>query len=445
MRTFLSSDCNIILNSIVEGAIAGGADRKLYFLNKAGQEILGYSLEEIVDQPCNTLCVGLECDRGCPLLLAGRSGRATNFEMKFRTKDGKIIPVSVNLGVMRDSDGNAIGGVGIFRDVSIIKDISKDLGLDFTLKQLIGKSKAMADLRQLILEVAPTNVSVLIKGESGTGKELVANIIHYNSLRRDKILIKVNCAALSENLLESELFGHVKGAFTGALSDRKGRFELSDGGTIFLDEIGELTPKLQVKLLRVLQEGEFERVGSSKTLKVNVRIIAATNRNLDEMIKSNRFRLDLYYRLNVFPINIPSLRERKEDIPLLISYSISKLRSEMGKDITGVSKEAMDFLMDYDYPGNIRELENILEHAFVRCHGQTILPSHLPFDDTCVIAKNLLKDIRKNSGSTIETLEKELILNAIKQTNYHLNKASRVLGIGRATLWRKMKKYGIEL
>jgi PAS domain S-box-containing protein len=445
MRTFLSSDCNIILNSIVEGAIAGGADRKLYFLNKAGQEILGYPLEEIVDQPCSTICVGLECDRECPLLLAGRSGRAINFEMMFRTKDGKIVPVSVNLGVMRDSDGNAIGGVGIFRDVSIIKDISKDLGLDFSLKQLIGKSKAIVDLRQRILEVSPTNVSAFIKGESGTGKELVANIIHYNSLRRDRILIKVNCAALSENLLESELFGHVKGAFTGALSDRKGRFELADGGTIFLDEIGEISPKLQVKLLRVLQEGEFERVGSSKTLKVNVRIIAATNRNLDEMIKSNRFRIDLYYRLNVFPINIPPLRERKEDIPLLISYSINKLRSEMGKDITGVSKEAMDFLIDYDYPGNIRELENILEHAFVRCHGRTILPSHLPFDGTCVMAKNILKEISKKSGSTMEIMEKELILSAIKQTNYHLNKAARVLGIGRATLWRKMKKYGINL
>lgn len=445
MKTFLSSDCNIILNSIVEGAIAGGADKKLYFLNKAGQEILGYSLEEIVDQPCSAICVGLECDRECPLMLAGRIGGATNFEMKFRTKDGKIIPVSVNLGVMRDNEGNVIGGVGIFRDVSIIKDISKDLGLDFSLKQLIGKSKAMADLRQLILEVAPTNVSVLIRGESGTGKELVANIIHYHSLRRDRILIKVNCAALSENLLESELFGHVKGAFTGALSDRKGRFELADGGTIFLDEIGDISPKLQVKLLRVLQEGEFERVGSSKTLKVNVRIIAATNRNLDDMIKSNRFRLDLYYRLNVFPINIPPLRERKEDIPLLISYVINKLRSEMGKDITGVSKEAMDFLMEYDYPGNIRELENILEHAFVRCHGRTILPSHLPFDDTCVMAKNLLKNIQKNSGSAMETVEKELILGAIKQTNYHLNKAARVLGIGRATLWRKMKKYGIKL
>lgn len=445
MRTFRSSDCNIILNSIVEGAIAGGADRKIYFLNKAGQEILGYPLEEIVDQPCSMICVGLECDRECPLLLAGRSGQAINFEMKFRTKDGRIIPVSVNLGVMRDSDGNVIGGVGIFRDVSIIKDISKNLGLDFSLKQLIGKSEAIADLRQLILEVAPTNVSVLIRGESGTGKELVANIIHYNSLRRDRVLIKVNCAALSENLLESELFGHVKGAFTGALSDRKGRFELADGGTIFLDEIGDISPKLQVKLLRVLQEGEFERVGSSKTLKVNVRIITATNRNLDDMIKSNRFRLDLYYRLNVFPINIPPLRERKEDIPLLISYFINKLRSEMGKDITGVSKEAMDFLMDYNYPGNIRELENILEHAFVRCQGQTILPSHLPFDDTCVMVKKILKDISKKSGSIMESMEKELILEAIKQTNYHLNKAAAVLGMGRATLWRKMKKYGIKL
>jgi PAS domain S-box-containing protein len=445
MKTFISSDCNIILNSIIEGAIAGGTDRKLCFLNNAGKEILGYADEEVIGSPCSLLCVSRDCDTECPLVIASKNTKASLFEMNFRTKDGRIIPVSVNLGIMRNEDGNAIGGVGIFRDVSIIKDISKDLGLDFSLKQLIGKSKAIADLRQLILEVAPTNVSVLIRGESGTGKELVANIIHYNSLRRDRILIKVNCAALSENLLESELFGHVKGAFTGALSDRKGRFELADSGTIFLDEIGDIRPTLQVKLLRVLQEGEFERVGSSKTLKVNVRIITATNRNLDGMVKDNRFRLDLYYRLNVFPVNIPPLRERKKDIPLLLSYFINKLRSEMGKDITGVSKEALDFLADYDYPGNIRELENILEHAFVRCHGRTILPSHLPFDDTCVTAKNILKSLQLKSGDTMEIMEKELILSAIKQTNYHLNKAARVLGMGRATLWRKMKKYGIEL
>lgn len=260
MKAFISLDCNVILNSIIEGAIAGGVDRKLYFLNKAGQEMLGYADKDIIGQPCGTICVGRYCDKECPLLLAGRKDRASNFEMKFRIKDGRVIPVSVNLGVMRDSDGNAIGGVGIFRDVSIIKDISKDLGLDFFLKRLIGKSEAIADLRQLILEVAPTNVSVLIRGESGTGKELAANIINYNSLRRDRVLIKVNCAALSENLLESELFGNVRGAFTGALSDRKGRFELSDCGTIFLDEIGDISPKLQVKLHRVLQEGEFEMI-----------------------------------------------------------------------------------------------------------------------------------------------------------------------------------------
>lgn len=444
MKAFISSDCNVILNSIIEGAIVGGVDRKLYFLNKAGQEMLGYADEDIIGQPCSTICVGRDCDKECPLLLAGRKDRAANFEMKFRTKDGRVIPVSVNLGVMRDSDGAIAGGVGIFRDISIIKDASKDLGLDFSLKQLIGKSKGLADIQQLIMEVAPTNVTVLITGESGTGKELVANIIHYNSLRRDKVLIKVNCASLSEGLLESELFGHVKGAFTGALFDRKGRFEMAEGGTLFLDEIGDISPKLQVKLLRVLQEGEFERVGSSKTIRANVRIIAATNRNLAEMVKQKLFREDLFYRLNIFPIHMAPLRDRREDIPLLVSHFIRKFNNVMGKNITSVSGDAMDILTNYDYPGNIRELENMIEYAFVRCQGVTILPEHLPLDLNLCIAQNLARQLSEKS-STLEIVEKAVIESTIKQVNYRLNRAAKILGIGRSTLWRKLKKYGIKI
>lgn len=443
MKTFISSDCNVILNSIIEGAIAGGVDRKLYFLNKAGQEILGYSSEEIVDQPCSMICVGLECDKECPLLLAGRKDRVTNFEMKFRSKDGRVIPVSVNLGVMRDSYGAIAGGVGIFRDLSIIRDVSKELGLDFSLQHLIGKSKAMLDIQQRVLEVAPTNVTVLITGESGTGKELIANIIHYNSLRRDNAFIKVNCASLSEGLLESELFGHVKGAFTGALFDRKGRFEMAEGGTLFLDEIGDISQKLQVKLLRVLQEREFEKVGSSKTIGVNVRIIAATNRNLAEMVKQKLFREDLFYRLNVFPIHMPPLRDRKEDIPLLVSHFIRKLNKEMGKNISSVSHDAMDILINHDYPGNIRELKNFIEYAFVRCQGATILPEHLPMDLNLCIAQNLARKLSEKA-STLEIVEKTVIECTIRQVNYRLGRAAKILGIGRSTLWRKLKKYGIK-
>ncbi len=444
MKTFISSDCNIILNSIVEGAIAGGADRRLYFLNKAGKEILGYSDEEIVGQPCSLVCVGRDCDTECPLIIASKNNTASHFEMKYRTKDERVIPVSVYLGIMRDEDGTIFGGIGIFRDLSIIRDISRDLGFDFSLKQLIGKSKAISYVSQLISEVAPTDVTVLITGESGTGKELVANVIHYNSLRRDRVLVKVNCAALSENLLESELFGHVKGAFTGAIQERKGRFEVADGGSIFLDEIGDISPNLQVKLLRVLQEGEFEKVGDSKTQKVNVRVIAATNRNLEDLVRSGKFREDLYYRLRVFPIHIPPLRERKEDIPLLISHFINKFNNEMGKDITSISKDAMDILMDYDYPGNVRELSNIIEHAFVRCQGKTILPSHLPLDETCFVAKNIARKLSEESA-TLEMVEKELIIATIKRANYRLDRVAKILGIGRSTLWRKMKKYGIKV
>jgi transcriptional regulator with PAS, ATPase and Fis domain len=297
----------------------------------------------------------------------------------------------------------------------------------------------MQEIFDLIERIKDLDSTVLITGETGTGKELVARAIHYNSTRKDKPFIAVNCGALPDTLLESELFGHIKGAFTDAKSDRIGRFELANYGTIFLDEIGEASQNVQVKLLRVIETGEFEPVGSSKTKKVNVRIIAATNKDLKERIKEGKFREDLYYRLNVIRIHLPELRERSDDIPLLVEHFIEKFNEKFKKKIKKVSDEVMDILLDYPFPGNVRELENAIEHSFVHCRGTIILKEHLPEE----IKK--FGEITKETFSehpSLKDAEKEVIIQALKKNNYEIGKTAKYLGISRQTLWRKMKKLG---
>lgn len=311
----------------------------------------------------------------------------------------------------------------------------------YSFENIIGKSEKMQEIYRLLPKIAKTNSTVLIEGESGTGKELIAHSIHHLSPREDKAFIRVNCGALAEGLLESELFGHVKGAFTGAITHKLGRFELADNGTIFLDEIGDISPATQVKLLRVIQEGEFEKVGDSRRVKVDVRIIAATNKDLKKAVEMREFRQDLYYRLRVVPIHLPPLRERKDDIPLLVTHFISRFNKETGKKVTHVSPEAMEILMAYDYPGNIRELENIIEHVMVFCSGDTIQAEHL------------LKDIQPSRndiiGKVIEkedplrAMEQELILKILNQTGWNYKKTSERLKLSRTTLWRKVKEYAI--
>lgn len=311
----------------------------------------------------------------------------------------------------------------------------------YSFENIIGKSERMQEIYRLLPKIAKTNSTVLIEGESGTGKELIAHSIHHLSPREDKAFIRVNCGALAEGLLESELFGHVKGAFTGAITHKLGRFELADNGTIFLDEIGDISPATQVKLLRAIQEGEFEKVGDSRRIKVDVRIIAATNKDLKKAVEMREFRQDLYYRLRVVPIHLPPLRERKDDIPLLVTHFINRFNKETGKKVTHVSPEAMEILMAYDYPGNIRELENIIEHVMVFCSGDTIQAEHL------------LKDIQPSRndiiGKVIEkedplrAMEHELILKVLKQTGWNYKKTSERLKLSRTTLWRKIKEYAI--
>jgi Nif-specific regulatory protein len=313
----------------------------------------------------------------------------------------------------------------------------------FQPQNIIGNSRAMRDVYRMIMQVAKTETNVLIRGESGTGKELIAQAIHYNSLRAKSPLIKVNCAALPESIIESELFGHEKGAFTGAVSSRKGRFELADNGTLFLDEIGDISPAVQIKLLRVLQEREFERVGSMTSVKVNVRLIAATNRNLEELMKQGMFREDLYYRINVFPIHVPSLRERKTDITLLADYFVKKYAKLNSKEIKRISTPAIDMLMSYHWPGNVRELENCIERAVILSIDGVIHGHHLPPSLQTAEASNTKHS--SNFNEAVENFEYELICDALKSSRGNIAEAARNLGITERIMGLRVRKYNIDL
>ncbi|ADN01513.1 sigma-54-dependent transcriptional regulator [Spirochaeta thermophila] len=322
------------------------------------------------------------------------------------------------------------------------RELQRELERQKKFGMLIGKSPQMKQIFEVIQQVAPTRASVLITGESGVGKERIADAIHYFSNRRDKPLIKVHCAALAESLLESELFGHEKGAFTGAHATRRGRFELADGGTLFLDEIGEISPAVQVKLLRVLQEKKFERVGGERTIEVDVRIIAATNKDLKREVEEGRFREDLYYRLNVVHIHVPPLRERKEDIPLLIAAFLKELAEENGKKIEGIDPKARAILYNYSWPGNVRELRNCIESAVVMCKGTIILAEDLPPQIREEAEGGGL--IRIAVGTSLEEAEKEIIRATLAYCKGNKSRAAQILGIGRKTLHRKIQEYGLE-
>ncbi|WP_029910064.1 sigma-54-dependent transcriptional regulator [Pelobacter seleniigenes] len=317
------------------------------------------------------------------------------------------------------------------------------LGETFDLGNLIGSSQPMQELAETLALVAPSDATVLITGESGTGKELVAGAVHHNSRRKDAPFIKVNCAALHENLLESELFGHEKGAFTGAAEQRKGRFELADRGTLFLDEIGDMSPTTQAKILRVLQEGEFERLGGSTTIKVDVRLLAATHKDLEQMVAAGSFRQDLFFRLSVVPLHLPPLRERTMDIPALAEHFLHRYSHKNRKDIRSIQADAMEALLAYQWPGNIRELENAIERAVILCLEEKIALQHLPQQVRQAFAETTERPFAIRPGLTLKDMEKELILSTLRQTGENRTKAAEILGITRQTLQNKLKEYGL--
>jgi two-component system response regulator HydG len=443
-----------ILDCISDGVITIDLQKRVTFINRAMREMLGF--EGPVPSTllaCDVLVQSNICrTHECVLERALQGERVANYEAQVRRQDGRLIPASINTDFLCDDEGRLIGLIEVIRDISIPKELNaraaevnelrQRLGEQTKFENMVGRSRRMREIFSMLPSVANSKTSVLITGESGTGKELIAYAIHANSPRKDKPFVVVNCSALSEGILESELFGHVKGAFTGAFYDKVGRFELANGGTIFLDEIGDVSLSTQVKLLRVLEKEEFERVGDNKTIKVDVRVVTATNRVLTQAVKNGTFREDLYYRVRVFPIELPPLRERREDIPLLVKHFVEQFNHELRRSVRHVASEALNFLENYSYPGNVRELQNIIEHAFVCCDGDVIRLEHLPNDIQQPAAP---EDSTPGTASSLKRLEHETILRTLEQSGWRYKSAAGTLGISRSTLWRKLKRMGLRI
>jgi PAS domain S-box-containing protein len=422
-----------ILDSIGEGLLTVDKNFKINFFNRAAEQITGFNREEVLNQFCKYVFKCELCESKCPIGLILESGNPLyDFRSNIEIKDGTRKPIKLNAAILKNDSDQPIGGVISFRDLSEIESIRKDISYAGNFFGIIGRGKAMQDIFNLIQEIADSDATVLIQGESGTGKELVANAIQATSKRKSKPFVKVNCAVFPENLLASELFGHVKGAFTDAIKDRMGRFELANEGTIFLDEIAEMPMQTQVQLLRVLQEGTFERVGESIPRKADVRVIAATNIKITEALKNGKLREDLYFRLNVIPIIIPPLRERVEDIPHLVNSFIKEFSKVYNKQIDDIDDEALDILSKYYWPGNVRELENIIEFLVVRTKDRIIQADSLPANLKAAESnsKPAIAYQRENPSELIQLLEKH---------KWNKTKAAEELGVGRTTLWRMLK------
>jgi PAS domain S-box-containing protein len=436
----------LILDSIADGVFTVDHEGRITSFNKAAERITGFSKEEAVGQYCNEIFRSNLCFEACALKhTAETTEPIANLEVNVLNRDNREIPISISTAVVRDESGNVVGAVETFRDLSLIKELRKEISSSYSFHDILGRSKSMLDLFQILPDIARSDATVLIEGESGTGKELFAAAIHNLSTRKERPLIKVNCAALPETLLESELFGYKKGAFTDARRDKPGRFRQAHGGTMLLDEIGDMSKGTQVKLLRVLEQKEFEPLGSTKTEGVDVRIIAATNRDLMEMMHRREFREDLFFRINVIRLSIPPLRERREDIPLLIDHFMERINLKQSKQIKKVSPSALRILLNYDFPGNVRELENIIEHAIILTKGIEIQPRNLP---SYLRSKQIEPPARAKISeeqdlAVLERVERDLIASALERNGGSTAAAAKELGIHRTTLWRKMKRYGI--
>jgi len=434
----------LILDSIADGAFTVDQQGRITSFNKAAERITGFSKEEAVGQYCHEIFRSNLCFEACALKhTAETTETIVNLEVNILNRDNKEMPISISTAVVRDDSGNVVGAVETFRDLSLIKELHKEISRQYSFQDILGRSKAMLDLFQILPDISQSDATVLIEGESGTGKELFAAAIHNLSSREKQALIKVNCAALPETLLESELFGYKKGAFTDAKRDKPGRFRQAHGGTIFLDEIGDMSKGTQVKLLRVLEQKEYEPLGSTKTEKVDVRIIAATNRDLMEMMHRREFREDLFFRLNVIRLRIPPLRERREDIPLLLDHFIERINLKQSKQIKKLSRSALKILLNYNFPGNVRELENIIEHAIILAKGIEIQPRNLP---SYLSSKQIEPPVRTKISeeqdlAVLEKVERDLIASALERNGGNTAAAAKELGIHRTTLWRKMKRY----
>jgi len=431
-----------ILNSIADGVFIVDTNWRIISFNRAAEVITGVSKDEALGSTCRDVFHSNICDGNCILRQSIQNDQPiTNQQIYIVNAEGKEMPISISAAPLKDVAGNIIGGIETFRDISEITELRKQLTKQYSFQDIISKSKNVQKIFDILPDIATSDSTVLIQGESGTGKELFARAIHQLSHRKNKPLITVNSGALPDTLLESELFGYKAGAFTDAKKDKPGRFALAQGGSIFLDEIGDISPALQIRLLRVLQDRIYEPLGGTESVKADVRIITATNKNLEQLVSEGKFREDLFYRLNIVSISLPPLRERKEDIPLLISHFLDRFNKLKNKNITSVSDEALAILMRHDLPGNIRELENIIEYAFILCHDQVIRVAHLPEHFR---AKYEDKELSELAGQTLAAIQKRAIEQTLIRNNWKRLATARELNIDKGTLRRMMERLGIS-
>ncbi len=450
-----------ILDSISEGVFTIDFNMRVTYFNRAAERITGYTAREAIGKHCTDVFCSQggskeECVAECPMKKTFKYKTPITKKRTIFNKNAEVLTVAATTILLYGLNNEPIGGLETFTDVTAFERLKeKWQGKKYKLGNIIGKSPKMTELFELIESISGTMSSVLIQGETGSGKGLIASAIHYRSMNHRGPFVHVNCAAIPENLIESELFGHVKGAFTGAISDRKGRFEQANKGTLFLDEIGELSPGMQAKLLRVVEDKQFEKVGGSNTIKVDVRIIAATSRNLEKDMSYRQFRSDLFYRLNIIPCRIPPLRERMEDIPLLVEHFIDKFNYKLERKVKEVDPEILDIFLRYPWPGNVRELESVLEYAFIQCKGNFLETRCLP--PRFRLLNNKVTDISLSTPISSETFqpffgkqhgsrptEEAILLSALKDCRWNRAKTAENLNISRTTLWRMMKKYNLS-
>jgi len=430
-----------ILDSVNEGVFTVGPDWRITAFNRAAERITGVSPQQAIGSACCDVFRASICETSCALRRTMASGKSVlNATAHIINQQGQRVPIRISTALLKDGDGHVVGGVETFQDLTQVEQLQKELHARYTFEDIVGRSPAMMRLFEILPQIAASSSTVLIEGPSGTGKELFARAIHNLSPRKKKPFIAINCAALPDTLLESELFGHKAGAFTDAKRDKPGRFALAEGGTILLDEIGDISPAMQVRLLRVLQERVVEPLGGVKPIPVDVRVIAATNKDLAKLVRAGKFREDLYYRIRVIHLNLPGLAQRREDIPLLLDHLIAKFNRLQGKDIAGVSDQVLARLMEHDYPGNVRELENIIEQAFVLCRGGMIELNHLPPE---------LRPTAGHGGAegqpmSLEAIEKLFITETLQRRNGSRKLAAQDLGINISTLYRKIQTLGID-
>ncbi len=448
MKQPIENYTQIIIDSIADGVFTVDKDWKITSYNRAAEKITGIGKDDAIGRYCWEVFKASICEQRCSLRQTIESGRPiVNQPIFIINSEGERIPISISTAILKDANGTLVGGVETFRDLSVIEELRKELTSQYSFLDIISKNKEMQRLFGMLELISESDATILLEGESGTGKELFAKAIHSLSHRKKGPMITVNCGALPDTLLESELFGYKAGAFTDAKKDKPGRVALAENGTLFLDEIGDISQLLQVRLLRVLQDKVYEPLGSTKSEKANVRIVSATNKNLENLVKKGLFRDDLYYRINVVKLVLPPLRKRKEDIPLLIDRFLNKFNKLCGKEIHGLSPEAMSVLMAYDFPGNVRELENIIEYATVVSQNSLVRIENLP--------ENLLEGLdSKNKTATpktsektfsFEAVEKDFIRETLRKNNWNRKAAAAQMGIHPSTLWRRIKRLNLEI